>query len=103
MAMASANARPRIMFVWITGCASGLRPSASIARPTRLPMAIAGPNEPNPMAIPAPMNLIPSSLIVNFVAPASSWATILAPSTMGGIRARSVSMYYLLVLGLPLF
>src|SRR4030042_980051 len=96
MPMASANARPRIMLVWITGCASGLRPSASIAPRTRLPMAMAGPNAPNPIAIPAPMYLIPASLMANFVAPASCWATSRAPSSTGGIRARSVSMYYLL-------
>src|SRR3990172_6834571 len=35
MPMASAKASPRIMLVWITGWASGLRPRASMARPTR--------------------------------------------------------------------
>ena len=65
MAMASAKAIPRIMFVWITVCASGLRPSASIAFDTNMPMPIAGPAPPMPMATPAPMNLIASSVISN--------------------------------------
>src|SRR3990172_1043810 len=83
MPMASEKERPRIIFVWITGWASGLRPSASIARPTRLPMAMAGPKAPRPMAMPAPMNFNPASLIANLVAPAS-WAATRAPSAMGG-------------------
>src|SRR3990167_8480869 len=44
---------PRIMLVWITGCASGLRQSASIAFDTSQPM---------PMATPAPMYRIESSV-----------------------------------------
>src|SRR5579859_5541550 len=61
MPIASAKARPRIMLVWIAGRASGLRPSASIAFATRLPMPSAGPIAPMPMAIPAPMFFMPSS------------------------------------------
>src|SRR5581483_6608220 len=60
--MASANAIPRIMLVWITGCASGLRPSASIALPVSMPMASAGARPPSPMAMPAPMYLRPVSV-----------------------------------------
>ncbi len=42
MPMASANATPRIMLVWMAARASGLRPRASIALATSMPMPIAG-------------------------------------------------------------
>src|SRR3972149_3642459 len=90
MPIASAKASPRIMLVWMTGWASGFRPRASMARPTRLPMARAGPKAPRPIAIPAPRNLMPSSVMANFVL---SWAAIRRPSTAGGTRARNRSIY----------
>src|SRR5438309_1548929 len=67
MAIASAKAMPRIMFVWITPTASGFRPSASIALPTRLPMPMPGPRAPKPIAIAAPMNFMPGSPIARRV------------------------------------
>src|SRR3990172_1253789 len=60
MPMASANATPRIMLVWMAARASGLRPRASIALPTRLPMASAGPKPPTPIAMAAPSALAAS-------------------------------------------
>src|SRR5579875_47754 len=63
MPIASANARPRIMFVWIAPRASGLRPSASIALLTSRPMPSAGAIAPTPIAKPAPRLFIPLSVI----------------------------------------
>src|SRR6266542_2795924 len=91
MPMASANASPRIMLVWITGWASGLRPRASSARPTMLPMPRAGPKAPSPIAIPAPMYLIPLSLIENDVV--SCWATSRTVSITGATIASNRSIY----------
>ena len=60
MPLASAKATPRIMLVWMAARASGLRPSASIALPTSMPMARAGPMPPTAMAMAAPIALAPS-------------------------------------------
>src|SRR5258706_134551 len=46
MATASAKAIPRIMFVWMVGVASGLRPIACTAPPETMPMPAPAPMAP---------------------------------------------------------
>ena len=52
-AMASAKAIARIMFWRIRSAASGFRPSASMAFAASIPIPIAGPMAPRPIASPA--------------------------------------------------
>src|SRR5258708_3840640 len=54
MATASANATPMIIGKNTVPLASGLRPIASIALPTAMPMPMPGPIAPRPIARPAP-------------------------------------------------
>src|SRR5438067_3809012 len=54
MATASANATPMIIGRNTVPLASGLRPIASIALPTAMPMPMPGPIAPRPIARPAP-------------------------------------------------
>ena len=54
MANASVTAMPINIVVWIFPAASGLRPMASNARPTKIPRPIPGPMTPRPTAIAIP-------------------------------------------------
>src|SRR5919107_560591 len=55
MATASASAAPMIIVDRISPAASGLRPSASIAPRTALPIPMPGPMPPRPIASAAPI------------------------------------------------
>src|SRR5829696_1348507 len=61
MATASARPRPMIMVVRTAFSASGLRPMASSADRTPMPMASAGPTPPNAIAIAAAIRRTASS------------------------------------------
>src|SRR3990170_9043556 len=63
MAMASAKAKPRMKLVKSAPWASGLRPSASMALLTSMPIPGRGPSEPRPIARAAASSFKPSSVI----------------------------------------
>src|SRR5438046_1966968 len=85
MATASAKAMPRIMFVWMVGVASGLRPMACTAPPETMPMPAPAPMAPI-MARPAPRKRIACRKVAgSFMArnPPSVWVTELVSGRCG--------------------
>src|SRR5450755_2252018 len=85
MATASAKAMPRIMFVWMVGVASGLRPIACTAPPETMPMPAPAPMAPI-MARPAPRNRIACRKVAgSFMvgSPPSVWVNELVSGRFG--------------------